>query len=595
MKQFFKFVFASCLGYILAGFILLIISISIIGGMIGSATSKKEVKVEPNSVLHIKLNYPISERTIKDPFSSFNIGGMEPMNGLGLNDIRTSLLKAAKDDKIKGIYLDVSVIPAGMASMEAIRKDIIKFKESGKFVIAYSEMLTERTYYIASVADKVYLNPVGYMEFNGFSANVTFIKGMLDKLEIEPQVFYVGDFKSATEPLRYTEMSDSNKTQVKAYVDGMYGYFLENIAKDRSIDADRLREIADVMEVQEPEDALKLGLVDGLKYFDEVLAELKDLSGVDDEDELPSVSLTAYSSASKEKEEGLEFKKDKIAVVYATGGIVDGEGRDDEIGSARFAKAIRDIRNDDKVKAMVLRINSGGGSALASDIILREVKLTQQKMPVIVSMGDVAASGGYYIACSADTILAEPNTITGSIGVFGVLPNMKGFFNNKLGVTFDGYQTGEHSDMGDISEPVSYEDSIIIQRGVNEVYETFTSRVAEGRGLPMDDVLRVAKGRVWTGQQALDNELVDILGGMDEALAIAADKAGLEEDEYRIAAYPKIDDPLERLLKDFGVNAEVYMLRKHLGEDEYKLWKKIEDMKKIKGVQARIPYELDIR
>lgn len=572
----------------MAVFLFFIVVVSISAGMVSKAKDKK-VDVKPNSVLKVSLDYPINERTSNNPFEDLDFTSFEPKMNLGLNDILKSIEDAKEDDNIKGIYIDAGIIPSGMATVEAIRNALIDFRTSGKFIVAYGEMLSQKGYYLASVADEIYVNPVGYMDFRGFGAELAFFKNMLEKLDIEAQVIYAGKYKSATEPFRLEKMSDANREQITAIITDVYEHFIQNIAKERKLSVTLVDSLADNMAVTDIDDAVKSGLIDGVAYYDEVIANLKNKVGTEQDEKLNVVSINKYGKGGGKADKALI--KDEIAVLYAQGNIVDGEGEESSIGSRRMARAIKEIREDEDVKALVFRINSGGGSALASDVILREIQLAKQQMPVIVSMGDVAASGGYYIACAADTILAEPNTITGSIGVFGLLPNMKGFFNNKLGITFDGVKTGKYSDFGTGTRPLSADERQIIQVAIDTIYMTFKERVAAGRGMTMEWVDSIGRGRVWTGTQAKEIGLVDVIGGVNEAIAIAKAKAGLEE--YKVKEYPKQKDPFEKIMEEFGFKAEVYLLKKQLGE-YYPVWKRIEEIKGMNQVQARMPFDLEI-
>lgn len=589
MRQFLKFFFASIFGSFFGLLLAFFVGFVILIGAVASLGDKEKTKVEPNSILALDFSYTMSERTNKDPFSSLDLGTMSLDKKLGLNDVLASIEAAKEDDNIKGIYLDLGLIPNGLATVEAIRNSLIDFKTSGKFIVAYGEVVSQKAYYLGSVADEIYINPVGYLELRGFSSQIAFLKNMLEKLDINIQVFYAGKYKSATEPFRYTEMSEPNKEQVAAYINGVYGNFLNHVATGRGVDMILLDSICDNLLVREPGDALRLGLVDGVVYYDEVQDILAEKTGKEETKDLEYISLEKYGESGVLD---VDYKvKDKIAVLYATGNIVDGEGEDDNIGSIRFASAIREIRRDEKIKALVIRINSGGGSALASDVILREVKLAQERMPVIVSMGDVAASGGYYIACSADTILAEPNTVTGSIGVFGLLPDMGGFFNEKLGITFDGVKTGKYSDLGTITRPLTEDEFAIFQQQVDSVYFTFLSRVAEGRGFDVAYADSIGQGRIYTGIQAQEIGLVDVLGGLNDALEIAKTKAGLEE--YRVTSYPKQEDPLKKLLGEVDDEVEAKIMKSQLG-DMYPLWKHMQEMKNKKGILAELPFDLVI-
>jgi len=506
MKQFFKFVLATIVGVVLITVILVLVVIGII-----SASGDKTIEVEPNSVLHMAFTNPITERTPNNPLAGLSFLGLDKDKSTGLNDILANIKKAKTDTNIKGIFLDESYMVSGQATTEEIRNALIDFKKSGKFIIAYSEIYTQGFYYLASVADKVYMNPKGIFELKGFNSEVTFLKGALDKLGIEVQIIKVGTFKSAVEPLFLTKMSDANRLQVTSYLGSLYDHFLTGISKSRGINKDSLFNYANNGRVQLPEDALKLKLIDGLKYKDEILDDLKARTNTEKKNDLNSIELADYtkSSADNDNKDEATSSKNRIAVVYASGEISGGEGDDNTIGSERISKALRKVRLDNKVKAVVLRVNSPGGSSLASDVIWREVMLTKKVKPIIVSMGDLAASGGYYISCAADSIIAQPNTITGSIGIFAILPNMQKLFNDKLGVTFDGVKTGKYADLGDISRPLTPDEKLILQNNVNRGYDDFTKAVAEGRHKTQAYINSIGQGRVWTGEQALKNGLVD--------------------------------------------------------------------------------------
>jgi protease IV len=590
MGNFFRLVFASLIGSLLSFVFAILLFFIIVIGLVSGLKDPKVATVKANSVLHLDLSYEIKERTSKDIFANFDFSSMEADNNLGLNDIIKNIRKAAEDDNIKGIYLELGLMPNGLATIEAIRNELLKFKESGKFVIAYGEVVTQKAYYLASVANEVYINPVGYLELKGFSAQLTFFKNMLDRLEIKTQVFYAGQFKSATEPFRYDHMSEPNRKQLTEYLTDVYGHFISEIAASRNLDYKGLDSIVFNLAIRQPEDAVKYKLVDELVYFDQIQDKLAEKTGKDSAKDLEFVSLGTYDNSPGKK---TDFEKDKIAVLYAEGNIVDGDGAEDNIGSARFRRALQEIREDDKIKALVIRVNSGGGSALASEIMLREINLVKAKgIPVIVSMGDVAASGGYYIACFADTIVAQPNTITGSIGVFGLLPDMGGFFNDKLGITFDTVKVGQYSDFGTITRSLTAEEFSILQVGVDTIYLKFKRRVAEGRGMTVDYVDSVGQGRIWTGVQALENGLVDVLGGMDVALDIAKTKAGLEN--YRVVDYPKQKDPLAKLFSEGGDEVETRFMKMQLGQ-YYPMWVKMQELKNVPtGVQMRMPFMMEV-
>ena len=585
MKQFFKFVFASMVGIILSSILLFVIFIASIGALVSS--SNDNVIVAENTILHVNLNVPIVERGSTSPLDDLDLGPFKGDKTLGLDNILKSINHAKSDDNIKGIYLDVSYLVTGFASIEEIRDALIEFKKSGKFIIAYSEVYSQGAYYLASVANKIYLNPQGILELKGFSSEIMFLKGALEKLDIEAQIIKVGTYKSAVEPFILDKMSDANRLQTKELLGSMYNHFTAQISASRKIPQDSIIAIADGLKSRSPEDAVKYKLVDALKYKDEVLDELKAKTGIDKKKNLKTVSISDYAKTVS----NTSTASDRIAVIYANGEINSGEGDENTIGSEGISKALRKARLDDKVKAVVLRVNSPGGSSLASDVIWREVLLTKKVKPIIVSMGDYAASGGYYIACAADSIFAEPNTITGSIGVFAIIPNMKGFFNNKLGLTFDGVKTGQFADLGNISRPLTAPEKMILQREVNRTYSDFTKIVANGRKISQTYVDSIGQGRVWTGEQALKLKLVDRIGHLEDAIASAAKKAKIKE--YKIVNYPEIKDGLLGFLDDSEDKIKIYMVKQELGVS-YPYYQKVKKVINIKGLQARMPYEIEI-
>lgn len=590
MKEFFKFVFASMVGVILSFFVIFLLMVIMITAVVTSAASDKKTELSENTVLHLNLAHPVSERTDKSPLGNFDFMGIHSEKNLGLNDILANIRDARSNDNIKGIYLDVSSIPAGFASTEEIRNALLDFKQSKKFIIAYSEVYSQSAYYLASVADKVYLNPEGILDFRGMSSEITFFKGALDKLEIEAQVIKVGTYKSAVEPFILDKMSDANRKQVTSFMGSLYDHLLTGISQSRHISKDSLFSMANNARIRNAGDALTYKMVDGLKYKDQVLAELKTLTGIDQEKDIKSVNIADYPL--KEKDGVSGSSSNRIAMVYANGEITGGEGTDEVIGSERISRAIRKARTDKKVKAIVLRINSPGGSALASDVIWREVVLAKKEKPVIVSMGDVAASGGYYIACAADSIFAEPNTITGSIGVFGIIPNMKNFFNNKLGITFDGVKTGQYADLGTVSRPLTPGERLIIQNEVNQIYANFTKKVATGRKKSQSYIDSIGQGRVWSGREALNNGLVDRLGNIDDAIASAAKKAKLTD--YKIVEYPSQVSPFESIFRDAGDKVRTYFTKQELGAN-YTYYQQAKAALSVTGIQARLPFNISIK
>jgi len=588
MKQFFKFVLATILGIILS-FVILVVFVIVV---VVSASGDKTALVEDNSILYISLKNSVEERTPDNPLEGFDFLGLGGDKNIGLKDILANIKKAKTDNKIKGIFLDESYMQSGQATTEEIRNAFIDFKKSGKFVIAYSEIYTKGFYYLASVADKIYLNPKGMLEFDGFNSEVTFYKGALDKLGIEAQVIKVGTYKSAVEPYILTEMSEANRLQVTSYINSLYDHYLTGISKSRGINKDSLYRYADDLYIREPEDALKYRLVDGLKYKDEIITELKKRTGIGAKSNLNTVDLVDYTNTSGGDKDG-ETSTNRIAMVYASGEIAGGEGNDTNIGSETLSKALRKVRLDDKVKAVVLRVNSPGGSSLASDVIWREVMLTRKVKPVIVSMGDMAASGGYYIACAADSIYAQPNTVTGSIGIFAILPNMQKLFNDKLGVTFDNVKTGKYADMGSVDRPLTADERAILQAQVNRGYFDFTKAVADGRHKTREYIDSIGQGRVWTGEQAIKIGLVDRLGNINDAVRSAAKMAKLKN--YRVVDYPDQKSVLTSLGSSFSSKIRENMVQTELGE-HYNVYKQIKGLTQIMRVpQARMFYNIEIR
>ena len=587
MKDFFKFMFASMLGFFLTAFIVLLLLFGVIMAVV-SFSEQKEVSINNKSILELKLDYPIPDRTANDPFQYYmDYGSFKPK--AGLNQLLENIQKASDDDRIQGIYLNMTIVPSGMATLSEIRDALATFKQSGKFIYAYGNVYSQKAYFLASVADKVFLNPEGFIEFKGFHGNVMFIKGLLEKLEIEPQVIRHGKFKSAIEPLILSEMSDANKTQTLAFIQSMWDEALGQIADNRKLSTEELNRIADLLLTQNPEKAYTNGIVDSLIYMDQFLRILADKSGINEVQKKNLVSVVDYDNASVSGHK--KRSKNKIAVIYATGNIVQGEGTEKAINANSMARAIRNIRQDKSIKAVVLRINSPGGDGLASDIILREVKLCRDEKPVVVSMGNVAASGGYYIACGADKIVASPTTITGSIGVFGIIPNFKGLLNDKLGITFDGVSTNENADFVDVTKPMSDFQKDVIHQLIERFYKTFVGHVAEARNMTFEQVDEIAQGRVWAGTDALKNGLVDQLGGLDDAIGLAAELAGLED--YRSVDYPKQKDPIQQIMDDVFGGMQSRVLHAELGEYD-QMFDYVEYLKGAKGIQTRMPYDITI-
>ena len=558
-------------------------------GIVSVASSEKEVELSDASVLHLKLNRPIVERKTEDPFEALSEAFGDGQGAIGLKELKEAIYHAKEDDKIEGIFLEPQFLTSGFAKLEEIRTALKEFKTSGKFVIAYSEAYSEADYYLASVADEIYLNPVGMLEFNGLSSEIIFLKGTLDKLGIEPQVFKVGDFKSAVEPFVRTEMSEASRTQTEAFINNIYNHYLGNVAESRGVNVDQLKETSSSMLIRDAEDALEYNLVTQLGYKDEVEEDLRARLGIEDEEE--AIDLVSHEHYLKTFN-NVKVSDNRVAVIVANGNIVSGDGAENSIGSDQFAKEIKQARMDDKIKAIVLRINSPGGSALASDVIWREVVLAKQVKPVIASMSDVAASGGYYIAMACDTIVAHPTTITGSIGVFGMLPNAKAFLEDKLGITTDVVKTGKYSDILTVTRPLSEFERQIFQESVEDVYETFTIKAAEGRDMPVDQLRAVASGRVWSGIEAKERGLIDVFGGLEDAIAIAANSAEIGDD-YKINYYPKQKTMLEQLMNEFETEVKTAMLKREFGV-LYPYVLQLKQIEEFSGIQTRMPFDLII-
>ncbi len=497
---------------------------------------------------------------------------------------------AKTDENIKGMYLDLSIMPNSYATVEALRASIVDFKESKKFVIAYGEMFDQKSYYLASVADKIYANPEGYIELRGIGAQLTFFKKLLEeKLSAEVQVFKVGDFKSAVEPFINEKMSDENREQLTYLLSGIKNDFIGNVAKARGITPEKFDTLLNKLSALDPDSCVIHKLIDATKYYDEILVELKDKTGTDLEEDLSTISLNDYALSVKE----VSDEENKIALVFAEGDIVDGDGDEQTVGGAKFAKIFRDLREDENVSAIVIRINSPGGSALASEVMWREIELAKKVKPIVVSMGSVAASGGYYIACNANKIYAEDNTITGSIGVFGLIPNLESFLNDKVGVTFDEVSLNTHANSNGITQKLDPFEANVIQKSVEKVYTTFTTRVAEGRNLPIEKVLEVAGGRVWTGEQAKERGLVDEIGNLSDALAYAAELAKL--DKYAVEEYPLKKSPFEEIFSSMENQSKLKALEEELGV-VYPYYLELQKVQKMQGViQAKLPYLIEIK
>jgi protease-4 len=548
MKQFFKMFFASLLGVIVASVIAIGLFIGAIIGIASHAVGgeDEEVRTKENSLMVLDLSNAFHEQGEQNSFSFF---GSKAGAEMGVYELGASLAAAAKDDKIKGLLIKMAPSPNNFATLQQIRNEVLDFKKSGKFVYAYGESITQGAYYVGSVADSVFLNPAGDMELKGLATNLTFFKNALDKLEVEPQIFYAGKFKSATEPFRADRMSEANKIQVAAIQHDIWAEMITAAAAHAHTDTATINQLAQTGSVQFPDDALRYRLIDGIRYWDEVESMLKKKLAVKPKKDIEYANVADYQYDTE-----ASSQDNRIAVIFAEGEIKDGSANDDyEVTDIDMAKTIRKVRDNDKVKAVVLRINSPGGSARASELILRELQLLHQKKPIIVSMGDVAASGGYYIACAADSIFAMPTTITGSIGVFSMMFNTEKLMTNKLGITFDQVKNAPYADFPNGTRKMNEQEAALMQRGVDSIYALFKRRVANGRKMSEMDVDSFAQGRVWTGVDAMSIHLVDAMGNLKRAIQSAASMAKIKD--YEVRTYPEKVDKLKTLLKKFKGNS----------------------------------------
>jgi protease-4 len=557
-------------------------------GLIGALSAEDVPVIEENSVLHLRLGLPVTELQVDNPLEGLPLPGNDD-GTIGLLQLKEAIAKAKEDDKVKGIFLETPILFAGWSSADEVRQSLLDFRSSGKWIVSYAEFYTEGAYYLASAADKVYLNPQGEIEFNGLVAETTFFKRMFDKIEVKPEVFRVGDFKSAVEPFFLEKMSAESRMQVQQMVDGIHDQVLRNISETRKIPRDKLEEMADKYLVRNADLAVTHGLVDATKYHDEVMDDLRGRLGLSGEEEVTLVRYSRYRKSSP----SARISKSEIAVIVADGTIMPGKADNGVVGGKTFMEEIRKARTSKKVKAIVLRVNSPGGAFQTSDELWRELRLAAEEKPVIASMSDVAASGGYYLAMACDSIVAQPTTITGSIGIFSVLFDISGMTSNKLGITSDEVRTGEVGDLSPfLMRPLTDVERSLWQRRTEEIYDVFTSKAADGRGMTQEDIRKIASGRVWIGRQAKDNGLVDVLGSFRDAVEMARQAAGLDED-YALRYYPRPKSQWEQLLSwgDDGETEALRALPPELAEG-YKRWVKVA---RSGGIQARIPFEWDIR
>ncbi|MBK7105646.1 MAG: signal peptide peptidase SppA [Ignavibacteriae bacterium] len=589
MKQFFKFTFAAILGFFISLFILGIFFFIFTFAIISTIDTEETVTVKSNSLMEIKLDFELQERSSKEPNFSFGtIPSFEKV--IGLNDLLKSIASAKDDSKIKGIYLDLdNFVSPGISKLTEIRNSLLEFKNSKKIIIAHGNTISEASYYLASVADSIYLTPTGNMEFDGFGIELTFFKKTLEKLDIEAQIFQHGKYKSATEPFRLEKMSEDNKVQLNKFLNSIYDKIISEISSNTKISSQELKNISSGLKINSAEDAHKYGLITNLKYEDEVDSILAKLVNGSTEDEAEKISFKKYFK-SENVQNG--SSNNRIAVIYANGEITNGDGDEGTIGKENIVKSLDKANENNRVKAIVMRVNSPGGSALTSDLIWRKIKLIKSEKPIIVSMSDLAASGGYYISCAANKIVAEPTTLTGSIGVFGIIPNAQKFFNEKLGITFDEVSTSENSGWATITNPLNEVQKKYIQNQIEEIYVDFVSRVAEGRKMTFAQVDSIGQGRIWSGINAKEIGLIDTLGGINLALKIAAESAGIKD--YKIVEYPTQKETFEKIMEMFsskiGIDFNKYLFGEQLNQIE-----KLSKALKYTGIQTRLPFEFEIR
>ncbi len=590
MKSFFKFTFASIIGFIIAGLLFVFLFFGIIGSMVSS--KEEPVSIKDNSILKMTLSEAIVDRASSSPFDDIDFFNQKVKKSLGLNVILKNIKKAKEDEHIKGIYINTLGVSSGLANLEEIREALIDFKTSGKFIISYSDIYTQSSYYLSSISDKIYLNPEGSVDFKGLSAQLMFFKKALDNIGVNPIIIRGKNnkFKSAVEPYMYEHISDANYEQTSTYLKSIWNHFLKGISESRSISVEQLNNIANNLLIRNAQSTVDLKLVDAVKYDDEVNAELRELSGLEADKDLRFVSISKYNKVPESKT-GKGLIKNKIAVIYAAGGIDMGNSEKGKIGGEGLSKTIRKARKDSTVKAIVLRVNSPGGSALASELIWREMVLAKQVKPVVVSMGNVAASGGYYISAPSDKIYASPVTITGSIGVFGLMWNGSKILKG-IGINVDAVNTNKYSDVGNMARPMSDYEYAVIQEGVEDVYHTFLSHVAEGRHTTVEAVDKIGQGRVWSGENALEIGLIDEFGGLNKAIEGAKELAKLEE--YKIVEYPKKEDSFKAVFKELGLDMKASLIQEELG-DSYIYYDRLNKVRKIQGVQMRMPFEVEIR
>jgi protease-4 len=589
MKDFFKYVLATIVGIFAVSLLSMIMFFFMAGIVV--ALSEKQGFVRDNSMLVINLERSIVDRAPNDPFQNLDIPGFETKKTIGLDEIHSSLEKAVSDDRIKGVFLKLSVINGGMASVEEIRNELIAFKEKcDKPVYAYGNTYDQKAYYLATAADKIMVHPMGQVDFRGLGGEMMFFVNALEKAGIEMQIVRHGKFKSAVEPFMLEKMSDENREQIMTYMGSLWNHMLEGISSSRNISVERLNELADqVLTFRLGQDIVKAGLADAARYKDEVIGDLREITGVEGKKGVPVINVGNYARIPV-KDKKRKMSRNKIAVIYASGDIGAAMGGNVIIGD-ELGKEIRKVRQDSSYKAVVLRINSPGGSLFDSEVIWREVKLAAEEKTMVVSFGDVAASGGYYISCGADRIVTQPNTITGSIGIFGMIPNFGSLLNEKIGISTDVVKTNENSDLISVTRSMTQYEKDLLQQYIENGYDLFISHVAEGRGMTKEQVDEIGQGRVWSGINARELNLVDKFGGLNEAVELAAEIEGLED--YRTVSLPAQPDPFSQLFKSGTDDIRNKLVKKELGE-HYRYYQYLNIATKSKGIYARMPFDLFI-
>jgi len=580
MKSFFKYLFATILGL----FIFSVIWVAIFFGIIGVAMSgSKEVKISDNSVFELKLEGILVERHKNDVISSFASEINSSVSEIALDDIMASIDKATDNDNIKGIYLHIGDFSASVASLQEIYKGLEKFKKTGRFIVAYADSYGNGTYYLSSIADKVYMNPSGTLALTGINISTVFFKDLLSKIGVEVQIFKVGTFKSAVEPFTQTSMSEANRLQLTTFINSIWTEITKTIARNRGISDTEVNLYADSgLFLDDAQTAVQHKLIDSLVYS----SDMKEIIEKRVDKDYKTLTINDMKLVAQNK----EYSKNRIAIVYAVGEI-DGSNKNDGIDSEDISEDLLDIADNDKIKAVVLRINSPGGSAYGSEQIWKAVSVVKSKKPIVVSMGDYAASGGYYIACNTDRIFAQPTTLTGSIGIFGIFPNIGGL-TDKLGIKFDNVKTNKYSDFGATYRPMNTEERAILQRYINNGYELFTKRCAEGRNMNIDSLKAIAEGRIYSGTDAMRLGLVDEMGGLEEAIAFAAKKANISD--YTLKYYPSVKSLIEQISDIFSTSVEERIVKSQLGEN-YRLFRTIQRAQTTTGIKAIMPYSITVK